>query len=65
LSNIYLFFRSGFEHVLIGETKNGVVSGFHNWLHFYYEENEAIDANLNYMGWVNQADFGKVTNGFI
>ncbi|KAI0225512.1 hypothetical protein L0F63_000371 [Massospora cicadina] len=29
---------SAFEHVFLGEIRNGEVCGFHNWLYFYYEE---------------------------
>ena len=29
---------SGFEHVFLGEAKNGEISGMHSWLRFYYLE---------------------------
>jgi rRNA processing protein Krr1/Pno1 len=29
---------SAFEHVFVGEIKDGSVSGFHNWIMFYHEE---------------------------
>ena len=39
---------SGFEHVFIGEIKNGAVSGFHNWFHWYMLEKAG---ELNYVGY--------------
>ena len=46
---------SGFEHVFIGEIKNGVVSGFHNWFHWYMLEKAG---ELNYLGYWETAEFG-------
>lgn len=40
---------SAFEHVFLGETRDGEIKGFHNWLYFYYEEKAR---RLNYHGYV-------------
>ncbi|XP_030054165.1 uridylate-specific endoribonuclease [Microcaecilia unicolor] len=33
---------SGFEHIFVGEVKNGKVSGFHSWIRFYFLEKEGL-----------------------
>jgi poly(U)-specific endoribonuclease len=40
---------SGFEHVFIGEIKNGQVSGLHNWVRMYYLEQKG---KLDYTGFI-------------
>ena len=40
---------SGFEHVFVGEEKDGVIVGLHNWIQIYLEEKKG---NLNYMGYI-------------
>ena len=33
---------SGFEHVFLGEIRDGQVTGFHNWLHLYQQEKKGL-----------------------
>jgi len=46
---------SGFEHVFIGEIKNGGVGGFHSWYHWYLLEQSG---NMNYLGYWETVTFG-------
>ena len=47
---------SGFEHVFLGEFKNGV-SGLHNWVRYQTEE---AKGNINFLGYTRVAPIGKV-----
>ena len=40
---------SGFEHVFVGEVKDGKVSGMHNWIQFYLQEKKG---DLDYRGYI-------------
>jgi poly(U)-specific endoribonuclease len=42
---------SGFEHIFIGEAKNGEISGLHNWLRFYRLERSSSE-NFDYKGFL-------------
>ncbi|CAD5234673.1 unnamed protein product [Bursaphelenchus xylophilus] len=42
---------SGFEHVFVGEAKNGEISGMHNWIRFYTLERNASE-NFDYRGFL-------------
>jgi poly(U)-specific endoribonuclease len=47
---------SGFEHVFIGEVKNGDLGGFHNWFRWYTEE---AAGKMNYLGHWRTATIGQ------
>jgi poly(U)-specific endoribonuclease len=40
---------SGFEHVFLGEIKDGAVTGMHNWIQLFLEEKRN---NFNYLGFI-------------
>jgi len=51
---------SGFEHVFLGEKKEGKVQGFHNWWYFNYLESRDL---LNYLGSWENVDLGGKGTG--
>ena len=40
---------SGFDHVFVGEIRDGAISGFHNWIRFYMEEKKGT---IDYRGYI-------------
>jgi poly(U)-specific endoribonuclease len=47
---------SGFEHVFVGEMKDGQVSGFHNWIQILLEEKSG---RLDYKGYIKPRRRGR------
>lgn len=51
----------GFEHVFVGETRNGQITGFHNWIRFFLEEQRGA---LDYRGYIKpKNDYDACTDG--
>lgn len=52
---------SAFEHVFLSETKNGTITGLHNWVYFHDEETAG---RADYKGWLKKVELGKVVFTF-
>ncbi|CAM9589106.1 unnamed protein product [Ascophyllum nodosum] len=50
---------SGFEHVFVGEIKNREVTGLHNWIQMYLEEQKG---QLDYLGYIYPRQRGYANN---
>jgi len=50
---------SAFEHVFVGEIKNGQVSGQHNWVAQYLQEKAG---KINYKGWIEKGTYQSKTS---
>lgn len=48
---------SAFEHVFLSETKNGTITGLHNWVYFHDEE---VAGRIDYKGWLKKVELGRV-----
>lgn len=46
---------SGFEHVFLGEERDGKICGCHNWIQLYHEERAG---RLNYLGYIRPKQRG-------
>lgn len=49
----------GFEHVFLGESDNGQISGFHNWIQFWIEE---AAGNVDYKGYIKPRNRSEVVD---
>lgn len=49
----------GFEHVFMNEIKNNEISGLHNWIYFYEQEQDSKH-HLDYKGYIKSLHFGNV-----
>ena len=50
---------SGFEHVFVGEVRDGQVSGMHNWIQLFDQERRG---HLNYKGYIYPRRRGRGTS---